>query len=50
MRSNQLSYTALNESARTDRMIVTGPLIYEPPTGIDPVTSFLPRTRSNLLS
>ena len=48
MRSNQLSYTATNEKnlcqAGQDRLD-TGPHS-EPPTGIDPVTSFLPRTRS----
>lgn len=30
MRSNQLSYTALNEAARTDLMIATGPSFMSP--------------------
>ena len=48
MRSNQLSYTATNEKnlrQAGQNRLDTGPHS-EPPTGIDPVTSFLPRTRS----
>ena len=48
MRSNQLSYTATNEKSLRQagqNRLDTGPHP-EPPTGIDPVTSFLPRTRS----
>ena len=48
MRSNQLSYTATNEKnlrQAGQNRLDTGPHP-EPPTGIDPVTSFLPRTRS----